>query len=323
MASPNLSEIVTTTLRNRSGKLADNVTNNNALLNRLNKKGNVKPVDGGRTIVQELDYQENGTFKRYSGYETLDISPSEVFSAAEFDWKQGAVSVSISGLEELQNSGSERVIDLLESRIKNAERTMANNVSNDLYSDGTASGGKQIGGLQHIIADAPSTGTVGGINRATYSFWRNYAYDATTDGGAAATAALIQGYMNQVWLNVTRGSDRPDLIVADNNYFKLYLESLQSIQRIASDDMAQAGFTSLKFMDADVVFDGGYGGDAPSNHMYFINTDYLAWRPHKDRNMTPLNPDRFSVNQDAMVKLIAFAGNLTVSNCFVQGVLKD
>ena len=205
MASPNLSEIVTTTLRNRSGKLADNVTNNNALLNRLNKKGNVKPVDGGRTIVQELDYQENGTFKRYSGYETLDISPSEVFSAAEFDWKQGAVSVSISGLEELQNSGSERVIDLLESRIKNAERTMANNVSNDLYSDGTASGGKQIGGLQHIIADAPSTGTVGGINRATYSFWRNYAYDATTDGGAAATAALMQGYMNQVWLNITRG----------------------------------------------------------------------------------------------------------------------
>ena len=97
MASPNLSEIVTTTLRNRSGKLADNVTNNNALLARLNKKGNVKPVDGGRSIVQELDYQENGTFKRYSGYETLDISPSEVFSAAEFDWKQGAVSVSISG----------------------------------------------------------------------------------------------------------------------------------------------------------------------------------------------------------------------------------
>ena len=323
MASPNLSEIVTTTLRNRSGKLADNVTNNNALLNRLNKKGNVKPVDGGRTIVQELDYQENGTFKRYSGYETLDISPSEVFSAAEFDWKQGATSVSISGLEELQNSGSERVIDLLESRIKNAERTMANNVSNDLYSDGTASGGKQIGGLQHIIADAPSTGTVGGINRATYSFWRNYAYDSTTDGGAAATSALIQGYMNQVWLNITRGSDRPDLIVADNNYFKLYLESLQSIQRIASDDMASAGFTSLKYMDADVVFDGGYGGDAPANHMYFINTDYLAWRPHKDRNMTPLNPDRFSVNQDAMVKLIAFAGNLTVSNCFVQGLLKD
>ena len=323
MATPNLSEIVSTTLRNRSGKLADNVTNNNALLFRLNSKGNVKPVDGGRTIVKELDWQVNGTYKRYSGYETLDISPQEVISAAEFDWKQGAVSVSISGLEELQNSGSERVIDLLEGRIKNAERTMANSVSTDLYSDGTASGGKQIGGLQHIVADAPSTGTVGGINRANFTFWRNFAYDATTDGGAAATAALMQGYMNHVWLNVVRGTDRPDLIIADNAYFKLYLESLQTIQRVASDDMASAGFTSLKYMDADVVFDGGYGGDAPTDHMYFLNTDFICWQPHKDRNMTPLNPDRFSVNQDAMVKLIAFAGNLTASNCFSQGLLLD
>lgn len=322
MASPNLSEIIATTLRNRSGKLADNVSDNNALLNRLKKRGNVKPVDGGRTIVQELEYTENSTFKRYSGYETLNISPSDVFTAAEFDWKQAAVAVSISGLEQLQNSGSERVIDLLESRIKNAERTMQNNLSADMYSDGTADGGKQIGGLQALIADTP-TNTVGGINRSTWSFWKNVSYDATTDGGAAATAANIQSYMNRVWLQVVRGTDRPDLIIADNNYFRLYWESLQAIQRITSTDMAEAGFSSLKFMDADVVFDGGYGGAAPSDHMYFINTNYLFWRPHKDRNMVPLDPDRFSVNQDAMVKLIAVAGNMTLSNGFLQAVLKD
>lgn len=55
MPSPNLSEIVTTTLRNRSGKLADNVTRNNALLNRLKERGKAKPFSGGRTIVQELE----------------------------------------------------------------------------------------------------------------------------------------------------------------------------------------------------------------------------------------------------------------------------
>lgn len=323
MASPNLSEIVTTTLRNRSGKLADNVTDNNALLRRLNKRGNVKPVDGGRTIVQELEYAENSTYKRYSGYEMLNIAPSDVFTAAEFDWKQAAVAVSISGLEQLQNSGKEKIIDLLESRIKNAERTMMNNLSADCYSDGTADGGKQIGGLQLLVADSPATGTVGGINRATWSFWRNVAFDATTDGGAAATASNIQSYMNRVWLQLVRGTDRPDLIIADNNYFRLYWESLQAIQRITSDDMASAGFSSLKFMDADVVFDGGYGGNAPTNHMYFLNTNYIHFRPHKDRNMVPLDPDRFSVNQDAMVKLTAWAGNMTLSNAFLQGVLKD
>lgn len=328
MASPNLDEITTTTLRNRSGKLADNVTANNALLLRLKQRGKIKPVSGGRNITQELDYSENDTYKRYSGYETLDVSPSDVFSAAEYDWKQAAVAVSISGLEMLQNSGREAIIDLLDARIVNAERTMANNISADLYSDGTANSSKQIGGLQHIVDDTPATGTVGSINAATFAFWRNIAFDATTDGGAAASAANIQSYMNQVWVQIVRGADKPDLIVADNAYWRLYLESLQAIQRIADDNMAQAGFMSLKYMTADVVLDGGYSnsessGGAPSNHMYFLNTNYLHFRPHKDRNMVPLAPDRFAVNQDAMVKLIGFAGNLTCSNRFLQGVLKD
>lgn len=323
MASPNLSEIVTTTLRNRGKKLADNVTDNNALLMRLKEKGKVKPVSGGRNIVQELEYAENGTFKYYSGYETLDISPSDVLTAAEFDYKQAAVAVSISGLEQLQNSGPDAIIDLLESRISNAERTMKNNIAAGVYADGTGSGGKEIGGLQLLVADSPSTGTVGGINRANYSFWRNISYDATTDGGAAATSTNIQDYMNAVYVQLCRGTDKPDLIVADNNYFKLYWSSLQSIQRITNSKLGEAGFENLKFMGADVVLDGGQGGDCPTNHMYFLNTNYIHYRPHKDRDMVPLDPERFSTNQDAMVKLIAWAGNMTGSNLSLQGILKD
>lgn len=323
MASPNLTEIVTTTIQSRSKKLADNVSKNNAILARLNKRGKVKPVSGGDVIVQELEYAENGTYKRYSGYDVLNISPSNVFSGASFNWKQVAVAVTISGLEQLQNSGPERQIDLLESRIGNAERTMENNIASDMYSDGTSDGGKQIGGLQLLVADTPTSGTVGGIDRLTYSFWQNVSKDATTDFGAAVTSANIQSYMNRVWLSVVRGSDRPDLIIADNTYYRAYWESLQSIQRITSDDDAMAGFMSLKYMDADVVYDGGYGGAAPANHMYFLNTNYIYFRPHRDRNMVPLGGERMSVNQDALVKLIAWAGNMTLSNAFLQAVLKD
>lgn len=323
MASPNISELLTTTIESRGRSLADNVTTNNALLMRLKEKGNVKPVSGGSTIRQELEYAENGTFMYYSGYETLNISPSDVMTAAEFSLKQAAAAVTISGLEQLQNSGKEAVIDLLESRVKNAERTMVNNIAEGCYSDGTGSGGKQIGGLQHLVADAPSSGTVGGINRATWTFWRNIAFDSTTDGSAAATAANIQSYMNRVYVQLVRGVDAPDLVVADNAYFRLYLESLQSIQRITSDKMAQAGFTSLKYMNADVVLDGGVGAACPANHMYFLNTNYIHYRPHKDRNMVPLGADRYATNQDAIVKLIAWAGNMTLSNASLQGVLKD
>src|SRR5262245_17622929 len=169
MASPNpsMSEIVTTTLRNRSGKLADNVSRNNALLNRLREKGKVKPVSGGRSIVQELEYAQNATFMWYVGYEALNVSPSDVISAAEYNWRQAAVAVSISGLEQLQNSGKERVIDLLESRISNAEKTMMNGVAQSVYSDG--SDPKAIGGLQALVADNPIN-TVGGIDRNNAAF---------------------------------------------------------------------------------------------------------------------------------------------------------
>lgn len=127
--------------------------------------------------------------------------------------------------------------------------------------------------------------------------------------------------MNRVWLQLVRGADSPDLIVADNNYYRFYLESLQAIQRISSEEMGEIGFTSLKYMNADVVLDGGFGGGAPTNSMQFINSKYLFFRPHADRNFAPLGDERFAVNQDAMVKLIGFAGNLTCSNRFLQGVL--
>lgn len=322
MASPNVSEIVTTTLKNRSKKLSDNVTKHNALLSRLESKGKIKPADGGERIMQELEYGENGTFTWYSGYDTLNISPSDVLTAAEFDWKQAAVAVTMSGLEELQNTGNEKLIDLLEARINNAEKTMKNKMAAAVYGDGTAATGKAIGGLGLLVADA-GAGIVGGIDSGTWAFWKNQAFDATTDGLAAATAANMLAYMNAFWLKLVRGTDRPDLIVADNNYYGLYWAALLPQQRFTSPQMAQAGFESLKFMSADVVFDGGQGGACPVNHMYFLNTDYIYLRPHTDRQYVPLSPDRYTNNQDAFVKLIGWAGNMTTSGRKFQGVLKD
>jgi hypothetical protein len=321
MASPNLNEIVTTTLRNRSGKLADNVTNNNALLSRMKKKGSIKPVSGGRTIVEELEYAQNGTYQRYAGYQVLNIQPSDVFTAAEFDWKQVAVAVTWNGLEiDVQNTGEEQIIDLLEARIANAEKTMRNNLSYDLYSNGTADGGLQIGGLQLLVADAPSSGVVGGIDRSQWSFWRNQVFSGVNNGGSAVSATTIQSYMNALWLSTKRQNDVTDLIIADNNFFQFYWQSLQAIQRITKEDDGEAGYQRLKFMGADVVADGGIGAACPANHMYFLNTEYIKYRPSSKRNMVPLENVQ-SINQDASVKLIVWAGNMTLSNAQLQGVL--
>jgi hypothetical protein len=321
MPSPNsnFSEMVTTTLRHRSKKLKDNMSKNIALLMRLREKDNSREVAGGRQIIEELEYAENSTFMYYDGDEVLNVGTSDVFTAAEFDWKQAAVAVRINGKEMAMNSGSDAVLDLLESRIKNAEKTMLNNLSTGVYSDGTGTGGKQIGGLQLLVSDA-GTGTVGNINSSTYSFWQNAIYDFSTNS-STASASTIQDAMNSLYLNLCRNRDRPDLIVADNTYFSYYWKSLQAIQRISDDKVASAGFRSLKFMDSDVVFDGGFSGTAPSAHMYFLNTDYIKFVSHKSRNMVPLNPDRFATNQDALVKLIGWMGNMTISNRSLQGVI--
>lgn len=321
MNSPNLSEIVTTTLEARSKKLADNVSKNNAILARMTEKGKVKPISGGRQIYQELEYAENGTFGWYSGYDPLNISPSDVFTTAVFDWKQASAAVNISGLEQLMNSGPNALIDLLEARIENAEKSMRNGISQAIYGDGTAAAGKAIGGLQLLVPDAPTVGTVGGINRANWNFWRSVKFGGVADGGGAVSTANIQSYMNRLYLQLVRGTDKPDLIIGDNNYFRFYWESLAANQRFTNESLAGTGFDNLKYMSADFVFDGGIGGGCPANHAYFLNTDYLYLRPHADRQFVPLGTDRFATNQDAMVKLIGWAGNMTLSGSMFQGVL--
>lgn len=316
-ANSNWGEITTTTLKHRSKQIADNVSNNNALLDRLRKKGRNKMVPSGESIVHELSYAES-SFTWYQGYGNIDISPTEVFSAAEYDWKQAAAAVSMSGLEGLKNSDPDRMIDLLAERIENAKRTMSNKISEGVYSDGTGDGGKQIGGLELLVAGTP-TNTVGGISGNTWAFWKNYVYDFSV---AAITPSdtTIQAAMNDVYLNTKRGRDAVDLIVADNTYFDYYWQSLQAIQRITTmsgEGTAGAGYSALKFMNADVVCDGGYGGSAPAG-MFFLNTDHIHFCTHKDRNFVPLDR-RNSVNQDAFVELIAWAGNMTMGNRFLQG----
>jgi len=319
MAFPNTTDIVATTIQNRSRAIADNVTKNNALLAKLNMRGNIKPISGGNVILQELSYAQNSNGGFYSGYDLLPVAAADVISAAEFNIKQLACPVVISGLEMLQNSGKEAFIDLLEGRINVAESTMSNLLAQSIYSDGTGSGGKEITGLNAAVPSDPTTGTYGGINRATWTFWRSQLYDFSTQS-VTPGSTTIQAAMNSMWASQVRGSDRPDLIVSDSIFWTYYMTSLQAIQRFTSPETGSLGFPTIKFMDSDVVLDGGIGGFIGSSLMFSLNTKYIFMRPHKDRNMVALSPNkRYSVNQDAEVQILGWAGNLTSSGAQFQG----
>lgn len=322
MPSPNstFTELVSTTFNRHSRQIKNNVSKNHALLDRLYKKGRYTTADGGLTIVESLDYAENSTYQRYSGYDVLNVSQSDVISAAQYQWRQIAINVVASGLEMRINKGENRVINLAKSRIRNAIRTFKNNFSSDMYSDGTLS--NQINGLQALVADA-GTGTVGGINSSTFTFWQNAVQSAAAPigGGGAITvsATTMEQLMLGLWLNQCRGDDKPDLIVASSDWFTFYELGQVSLKRYSSDDRAQGGFVSMKYKTADVIFDGNSG--IPAAHMYFLNTDYLQLVVHEDADLVTLDEMR-PYNQDAAVIPVLWMGNLTCSNRRMQGVAK-
>lgn len=321
MASPNatFTEIVTTTLREHPGVIADNVSGHNALYRRLKVGGKIKKLDGGYEIVEPLDYAENSTFQRYSGYDTLNISASDVLSAAKYSWVQSAVNVTASGLELRQNSGKNQIVDLAKSRLKNAMRTAANNMSVDLYSTGALT--NQMGGLGAIIT-SDGTGTVGGIVSGTYTFWKNQFREIA--GSNAWTKSTIRDEMQALWISQVRGTDKPDLIVSTNDMYSAYWGGLSDNQRYTNDEKNEAtvGFQSLKFNTADVMHDNNSNFTSTGEKMYFLNTEYLKLVVHRDANWSQLD-DRNSVNQDAVVIPIIWQGQLTCSNRSLQGVLLD
>jgi hypothetical protein len=292
-------------------------SNHNALFRRLTEKGRYRTEDGGLSIVTPLDYAANSTYQRYSGFDVLNVSAVDVITAAEFPWRQVAVNVAASGLEIRTNSGSNRIINFVKTKIKNAQRSMANGLSGDVYSDGTAV--NQINGIQALISDA-GTGTVGGINSTTFPFWQNQVFDASDNSVTVSAATIEAGMMLPLWLQCTRGNDTPDLIVMDSNYFSFYEASQSSLKRYAPADEGKGGMISMKYKTADVFFDSSASG-IPANHLYFLNTDFLELVVHSDANME-IMPELRSVNQDAIVVPILFQGNLVCSNRARQGVGK-
>jgi len=318
MASPNLSELVSTTLRLylQGGTLADNVSQGNIFLFMMRRRGNLLREDGGTDIVLPLEYAE-GVFQRYSGGQVLDVSGADVLTSATANWMQAAALATFSGRERRINaSGKTRVVNFVTAKVKNAIKTLENNIGDDLYSDGSAS--NQIGGLQHLVPDDPTaSSTVLGINQSTNTWWRSKIVDLSTESITISKSTIRQA-MILLYLRTSRGNDHPDLVLAGDTYGGYYEESLQDLQRFSDTKMAEAGFETLKFKGASVFFDSR--STLSATRMYFLNTEYMKFVTHKDADFEvgdTLKPS----NQDAETVPIWFMGNLVCTNRSLQGVM--
>jgi hypothetical protein len=316
----NITELVTTTLRNRDRMVADNVTNHNALLRTMEDNGKIKNAGGGRDLTEPLLYNELAT-KFYDGFETFTIDTSqEVVDAAVYDWKQLGGFSFISGKEKIMNREKWQAVSIAESRIDALIAGLRNKTGLSLYSLGTGDGGKEFGGLRLLVADDPTAaGTVGGIDQVANAWWQNQ-HDVQAGTIAADT---ILSRMNAMQLACTRGADQPNLIVADSDYFTAYWESLQANARFTSAKLADAGFRTLEFIGTPVVYDAQCATDLPDageGRMYFLNTKYLFFRKAPERWFTT-EDSRKVENADYDVIPNWTMGNLTTNARFLQGVI--
>ena len=303
-------ELVVTTHRTHSKGFKDNLSNSNFLYGRIRKKGNYKKIAGGTSIVEPLDYAANQTYQRFSDWDIVDIRASDVLSAAEYQWKQIAMHVVASERELLVNSGDAQLEDLVAARMKNAYRTFANNFSSDMYSSGSLS--NQIGGLQHLIADTP-TGTVGGIDANVWSFWQNTVFDLSDNSVTMSASTIENSVLLPMWVSVGRGmNDQPDLLVMSSEWYQLFEASQTSIKRYASAQEASAGFVTLKYKNADVIYDTSDSG-VPATHIYMINTDYVKLKVHENADLEVMDKKE-PVNQFGEVVPFLWMGNMCCSN---------
>jgi len=322
-----LQEAFSLALEDRSQGYADLVSNSNAILYLMRKRGQFKTFSGP-TIRERLLYNESGTYTRYSGYQYLNPQPAELFNDAEFTAKLAAVSVTLSGEDILKNSGTNQLKDIMEEHISAAEVELTDRFVEDVHSDGTAA--NQIGGLQQAIPTTVNSGTYGGIDRSANAIWRTSSYDANSafTGITQVSTTTVKTIFDNIMIARSRGTKGPNVILAAAEHYIAYTGATVAIQRINDEnELGKLGFTNLKYYGAgksiDVVLEGGIGSAMPSNVSYFIDTSSLRFRYHPDRNFVKFGGKQTPINQDAIVQHIGFYGNLTMNNPLHMAKLYD
>ena len=311
--NPNYDALLSTTLANYRDQFSDNLSKSFFLLWWLTSNGRKRIENGGESIIAQLMYGKNNTIKSYSGYETIDTTPQEGFSAIKIPWKQVAGSVSISRLEERQNSGEARLINLLASKVTQAEISMRDALNAMFYSDGTGNLGKDLHGLQLIVEDGAAWGSYGGIDRsdADNAWWRN-TYKV---GRSFGTNTNGIDDMRNVYNTASRGNEHPDFAVTTQDIYEYYEKALQPLERFTDNTTADAGFVNLKFKGLVL----GYDEQCTAGHMYMLNSRYLEYVVDSETDLVNTDFVR-PENQDAKVAQILLMANLVCTNCARQAL---
>jgi hypothetical protein len=338
----NYDAILSSTLQNYRPTLEDNISLMNALVYFLMKKsskGYKEVTELGANYIAPLMYAVGGG-DSYSKYDQLDVTPLDGITSSVWSWVQASAPIVISGYEEKVNSGSEKLIDLLEAKTEQAtigikeffgKALLQGNGVNSAtaittpYTSGS-NGSTFIDPLPKLIAYDPTASVnIGNINQNTYSWWRNQYKDFSS---LTTYATFLNGLRN---LNNTcsKWGQKPNLALCDQLTYEAIERALASYYQNVSYQKADIPFDNFTLKGVpvtwdDLVPDVGNGTQASipvsnSGALYFLNTDYIQIRVHKGTNFASTGFVR-PENQDAKVAQLLWLGTIAVTNRRCQGV---
>jgi len=305
--------VVTSTLMAEMGDMKDNIVNNVPLLNYFEQTKAMEKKDGGQRIKADLMYGKNSTVKSKTAYELLDVTPQAGITAAFYDWKEIAGTLTISRLERRQNSGKHKMFDLIQAKKKQLLMSFYEEVNEQLFGAGT---GNNLEGLQVVVPDTPTTQTYGGISRSTESWWRNQ-YDASVGSFAANGLDAIRKRYRLASRSYIKSPI--DLIIMDGDrYDDFEAAHVLSIQFPVSGKMSEnqfnLGIENFKYKKATVIEDPELDS---TGRAYGLNSKFIKFVVDKESSFV-MEAAVTPSNQTATVAPMILMANLALNNARKQ-----
>lgn len=333
----NLDSLFSLSLANYKKELTDNIGAINSFFHEIMKNELYESQDGGTYIHVPLMYGLTPA-DSYDGYDELSTVPTDGITAAEYQWRQCAAAIAYSLKEIKQNK--QKIVDLVKSRIQQAELGIQEYFSQSLLwgaaADGgsltsartsTVNGSAAIDPLTLLIAFDPTTSvSIGNVNQNTSTWWRN-----KTKTSAASTYDAFLLELDNIFNSCALGTGgKPTNVLFDQVSYELFVHALyQKYRQIRTDE--NFPFENTLYKGALVTMDdkvpdvySGTTSAATYGSAFIINSKFFKLIYESDSDFEMLRDENGKtfqkpINGDSRVGHVAWMGNLTVSNRRKQG----
>lgn len=311
-----LDNLYTTTWQHRKGQSADQIFDAVPFYYWMKDKGRMDKVVGGTRLTESLRYAKSDNVRWITKGTAMPLTDKEFMTVSTYNWAYIADSIVRFGIDDQQNSGKAKIIDLMNSKLDNSKDTLIDTLEAALFSSST-SAANQMHGLLDVVADDPTASSTvfGGIDQSTYTWWRNKTQTMTgssfTTNGRAQMITMLNNCSNNM------RQDTPDLILSGQTPYELYERIAAGIQQITNKELADIGFTHQMFKGIPML----WSPQCSNQRMYFLNTRFLRikYDPRMWFDMTEWKAIPDQVNDRAAQVVSAL--QLVSSRRRVHGVL--